>query len=177
MSPDNETEYTTKPVVETLKTEVKVRKRNHQTAEASKSETRGESTAAGAVGYDEPPKKNEDNLFLPESEFRNVPGHVRRRTDQMPSAEPPPANPQTASHSQSTYQRLSKRARRHRQTLGDGSGSDSDSDNNGRRTRGDGSGTVARVQRPLNRILRHLWSSVDDSERLMSKTGSGRSDC
>ncbi|KAK4448173.1 hypothetical protein QBC34DRAFT_466029 [Podospora aff. communis PSN243] len=74
-------------------------------------------------------------------------GSVRRRTDQVARAEPPPANPSSAS--QNPHQGLPLRSKKPRKCLGNDSGSDSDSDNNGRRAHNrDGSGAVAKLRRP-----------------------------
>jgi hypothetical protein len=73
MSPENGTGYITEPVVETLKTAVKGQKRTHLTAKDSENGT-PEISTPGAVGCDEPQRRNEDNS-LPKPEFR-VPAAV-----------------------------------------------------------------------------------------------------
>ncbi|KAK0708112.1 hypothetical protein B0H67DRAFT_328611 [Lasiosphaeris hirsuta] len=86
-------------------------------------------------------------LALPQPEFRNVAGHVRRRTDPVPRAVPPPANPPRTN--QASRQAPPSRNGRIRRGLGDGSESDSDDDYAQKRSHGEGSASASQRKQKM----------------------------
>ncbi|SPO00537.1 uncharacterized protein DNG_03285 [Cephalotrichum gorgonifer] len=131
-----------------LRRRAEAQRTTHRVSKKHKASTAGEKTPP-IFELGEPQREVEGGLVLPEPEYRNVAGDVRRRTDRVVRAEPPPTTQPSASQ---TPRRSPHNRRRPRKHLGHDGGSDSDSsdeDRNRNSGGGDDSGGVLKQrQRP-----------------------------